>query len=91
MVLGLIFVVVSFFWATVAVSSIDWFNRNQVGFFYLVPIPAWLKLILSGMLFDFVAYLFHRMAHNLPLIWRLNKVHHGDTKLDASSNLCLSV
>ena len=47
MVLGLIFVVVSFFWATVAVSSIDWFNKNQVGFFYVVSVPAWLQLILS--------------------------------------------
>ena len=86
MVLGLIFVVVSFFWATVAVCAIDWLNGNKVGFFYLVSIPAWLQLILSVMLFDFVSYLFHRMAHKLPLIWRLHRVHHSDTNLDASSN-----
>jgi sterol desaturase/sphingolipid hydroxylase (fatty acid hydroxylase superfamily) len=87
MILGLIFVVVSFFWATVAVFTIDWLNSNKVGLFFLISLPAWLQLILSVMLFDFVTYWFHRMAHNLPLIWRLHRVHHSDTKMDASSNL----
>ncbi len=85
-VMGFIFVVASFFWATIAVSSIDWLNKNQIGLFYIVSIPTWVQLILSVMLFDFVSYWFHRTAHKLPLIWRLHRVHHSDTNVDASTN-----
>ena len=86
MVLGFIFVIVSFFWATVSVFSIEWFNKNEIGLFYLFTMPAWLKLILSVMLFDLVSYWFHRMAHRLPLVWRFHRVHHSDTSMDASTN-----
>ncbi len=86
LVLGVIFVIVSFFWATVTVFSINWFNENEIGLFHLLTMPAWLKLVLSVMLFDLVTYWFHRMAHRLPLVWRFHRVHHSDTNMDASTN-----
>ena len=85
-VLGVIFVIISFFWAIVTVFSIDWFNKNGIGLFHLLTVPAWLKLVLSVMMFDLVTYWFHRTAHRLPLVWRFHRVHHADTSMDASSN-----
>ena len=85
-VLGVIFVIISFFWAIVTVFSIDWFNKNGIGLFHLLTVPAWLKLVLSVMMFDLVTYWFHRTAHRLPLVWRFHRVHHSDTSMDASSN-----
>lgn len=84
--MGVVLTVANIIWATVAVITIDWLNNHHVGLLYLVNIPVWLQLIVGVMLFDFTSYWFHRLAHNTPLIWRLHRVHHSDTSLDASSN-----
>lgn len=73
-------------WATVTVFSIEWLNRNQVGLFYLITAPLWLKLVLGVMIFDLVTYWFHRVAHITPVLWRFHRVHHSDTSMDASTN-----
>ena len=73
-------------WATVTVFSIEWLNSHKIGLFFLFEIPLWLKLVLGVMIFDFVTYWFHRIAHITPLLWRFHRVHHSDTSMDASTN-----
>lgn len=73
-------------WATVTVFSIEWLNNHQVGLFYYVQVPVWVKLVLGVVMFDFVTYWFHRMAHLVPVLWRFHRVHHSDTTMDASTN-----
>lgn len=80
------FSVCNIFYATVTVFSIEWLNNRQVGLFYIVQVPVWVKLILGVALFDMVTYWFHRMAHKVPLLWRFHRVHHSDTSMDASTN-----
>lgn len=80
------FFIGNLFWATVTVFSIEWLNNNSVGLLYLLQLPVWLKLILGVVLFDFVTYWFHRIAHKVPLLWRFHRVHHSDTTMDASTN-----
>ncbi len=74
-------------WAIVTVYSIEWLNNNQVGLFYLVQLPLWLKLVLAVAIFDLVTYWFHRIAHKVPVLWRFHRVHHSDTSMDASTYL----
>ena len=73
-------------WATVTVFTIGWLNKNHIVFFYLIQLPLWVKLMLGVVMFDFVSYWFHRMAHITPVIWRFHRVHHSDTTMDASTN-----
>jgi len=73
-------------WSSVTVFSIEWLNNQQVGLFYLVHLPLWLKLLLGVAMFDLVSYWFHRLAHVVPLLWRFHRVHHSDTTMDASTN-----
>lgn len=49
------------------------------------PFP--LKLALGVLFLDLVIYLQHRTFHNVPLLWRLHKVHHTDLDLDVSTGL----
>lgn len=72
-------------WAVVTVLSIEWMNKNEIGLFYLFDLPVWIKLILGIMIFDFVSYWFHRIAHVTPFLWRFHRVHHSDTSMDAST------
>jgi len=43
--------------------------------------------ILAVLLLDMLIYFQHRVFHALPILWRLHRVHHADTELDASSGL----
>ena len=81
------FYMANLLWAFVTVFTIEWLNKHEIGLFYLVTVPLWLKLALGVMMFDFVNYWFHRTAHRIPLLWRFHRVHHSDTRMDASTNL----
>lgn len=81
----IVFYLANLLWATVTVFSIEWFNNHKIGLFYFFELPIWLKLVLGVMIFDFVSYWFHRMAHITPVLWRFHRVHHSDTSMDAST------
>jgi len=81
----IIFFVGNFAWAVFVVWSVEWLNGKQIGLFYYIEIPLWLKLILGVAMIDMVTYWFHRMAHNVPVVWRFHRVHHSDTSMDSST------
>ena len=80
------FVALNFLWAFVVVFCMEWLNSKEIGLFYLLDMPYWLKLILGVAMLDLVSYWFHRLSHLAPFLWRFHRVHHSDTKMDASTN-----
>ena len=80
-----VFLVVNLFWATVTVLSIEWLNLNEIGLFYLIELPVWLKLVLGVAILDMATYWFHRFSHLVPVLWRFHRVHHSDTTMDSST------
>lgn len=80
-----VYLSINFFYATFLVFCINWLNSHQIGLFYLINWPIWLKLFLGVALFDMTTYWFHRMGHVVPLLWRLHRVHHSDTTMDSST------
>jgi sterol desaturase/sphingolipid hydroxylase (fatty acid hydroxylase superfamily) len=76
-----------YFTAIVLVSAIDWLSLHRVGILHYVNMPVWAKLLLGVAAFDFTNYWFHHMVHRVPLLWRFHRVHHSDTRMDASTNL----
>lgn len=75
------------FYVTFQVFCIEWFNEMELGLFFYVELPFWIKLFLGFMLYDFTAYWIHRATHKVPLLWRLHRVHHSDTSMDSSTVL----
>ncbi len=63
-------------------QSMDWglFNRADA-------LPLWLQWAAGLVLLDLAIYWQHRWLHRAPWLWRLHRVHHTDTTLDASSAL----
>ena len=80
-----VFLLGNILWATGLVFSIEWLSKNQVGLFYFIELPVWLKLILGIAMLDMVSYWFHRLSHLVPLLWRFHRVHHSDTSMDTST------
>jgi sterol desaturase/sphingolipid hydroxylase (fatty acid hydroxylase superfamily) len=81
----IVFLIGNLFWATFTVFSIEWLNQNEIGLFYLIQIPVWLKLVLGVAMIDLVTYLFHRLSHKVPVLWRFHRVHHSDTTMDSTT------
>lgn len=49
--------------------------------------PAWLEFGLALLLLDLAIYVQHVVAHRIPWLWRLHRMHHSDMHLDATSAL----
>lgn len=64
------------------------YNTDQgIGLFNLIKLPLWLPVIISVLLLDILIYWQHRLFHRVPLLWRLHRVHHADSHIDASTGL----
>ncbi len=79
------FFIGTYFWTFFLVFSVEWLNNHQIGLLQHINIPYWIKLIIGVAMFDMVTYWFHRMSHKAPVLWRLHRVHHSDTKMDSST------
>jgi len=69
--------------ATVGVAL---FAREQGwGLFNYLEAPAWLAILASVVVMDFVIWLQHVMVHAIPVLWRLHRVHHADLDFDVTT------
>jgi sterol desaturase/sphingolipid hydroxylase (fatty acid hydroxylase superfamily) len=76
------------------VVAIGWLDLQSVlsqqpfGLFYWLPLPQeWMLLVVGLVLIDLSDYLFHRLAHAVPWLWRLHAVHHSDPQIDVSTSI----
>lgn len=54
---------------------------NLVGWSYLVTYPLTLLAL------DLLIYAQHVVFHRVPILWRIHRMHHADTDLDATSGI----
>lgn len=64
-----------------------WAQARGIGLFNALGWPSWLEFALALLLLDAAIYWQHRLLHAWPWLWRLHRVHHTDTTLDATSAL----
>ena len=50
-------------------------------------LPSFLSYVLCFLFIDFIYYALHRLSHQIPILWRLHKVHHSDDRVTASTGL----
>lgn len=60
-------------------------QEQHTGLLPLAPLPAWSKPVIAVLLLDYTLYLWHRLTHQVPLLWRFHRVHHIDREMDAST------
>lgn len=65
----------------------DRVHRRRMGLLKKPELPVWLELPLAVVLLDYTLYIWHVLAHKLPLLWRFHRVHHLDLDLDATTAL----
>jgi sterol desaturase/sphingolipid hydroxylase (fatty acid hydroxylase superfamily) len=70
---------------TAAVGIAFLAQQNNWGFFNVYQAPLALSVIASVIILDFTVYLQHVIAHSLPLLWRIHRVHHVDLDYDVTT------
>lgn len=65
-------------------SLVALFGQN-FGLFNWFDLPFWSVVLVSILALDCLIYWQHRLFHEVPLLWRLHRVHHSDPELDVSS------
>jgi len=62
-------------------------TQSHFGLLHTINIPMWLEVALGFLLLDLTFYYWHRLNHEVPLLWRFHNVHHTDPDLDVSTAL----
>lgn len=60
---------------------------HGVGVFNWLSVPAWVAILVCFIAMDFAIWAQHLVLHKVPWLWRLHRVHHGDTIMDVSTAL----
>jgi len=74
---------------TFAVVPIAWSQANGFGLLYRWGAPSVLTIVLGVFVADLLGYAMHVSMHKVRALWRIHRVHHADTELDASSGIRL--
>ncbi|MCP4384901.1 MAG: sterol desaturase family protein [Hyphomicrobiales bacterium] len=62
-------------------------RANGWGLFSQIELPFVVLLVAGFLIRSLVSWLFHYAMHNVPLLWRVHRVHHTDTHLDVSTTV----
>jgi sterol desaturase/sphingolipid hydroxylase (fatty acid hydroxylase superfamily) len=62
-------------------------ERGRWGLLRRLPLPRPLRVVLGFLLLDYTLYLWHRLNHHAPFLWRFHAVHHIDLDLDSTTGL----
>ncbi|WP_420633016.1 sterol desaturase family protein [Candidatus Palauibacter sp.] len=62
-------------------------RERGFGLLHALGLPGWARIALAVVIFDAWQYLWHRLNHRVPFLWRFHQVHHSDAELDATSGL----
>lgn len=70
-----------------AVAAAEWSRREGFGLLHELAAPAAAAVGATLLARSLLAYGLHRLAHRIPLLWRMHKVHHCDPAVDLSTGL----
>ncbi len=79
--------VASFFFAGATLVATEWARTSSFGVLHWLGAEGVWAFALGFVLFDLWQYVWHRLNHRVPFLWRFHAVHHADRELSASSGL----
>lgn len=70
-----------------ALVAADMAQTGGYGLFNSVELPFMAVLAAGFLARSLVSWIIHYAMHNVPLLWRIHRVHHTDTHLDVSTTV----
>ncbi len=68
------------------VSCYRAFDLHRFGLLYRLGLEGWGNVLATIMTLDGVTYVWHRAYHQVPLMWRMHRVHHSDRDFDVTTS-----
>ena len=62
-----------------------WTEAHSFGLLHWLAWSGWARLVGTFLLVDFWMYLWHRLNHLIPFLWRFHRVHHSDPRMDVTT------
>ena len=62
-------------------------TQHSWGLFNLIELPSILAIIFAIVILDLIIYLQHRIFHEVPLFWKLHRMHHTDVEIDVTTGI----
>ncbi len=79
--------VASLLFAGAILVATEWARGSSFGVLHWLGLEGVWAYALGFVLLDLWQYLWHRLNHAVPFLWRFHAVHHADRELSASSGL----
>jgi sterol desaturase/sphingolipid hydroxylase (fatty acid hydroxylase superfamily) len=79
--------VASLLFAGLTLGATEWARASRFGLLHQLPLPDPWLLLLALLVLDLWQYLWHRVNHHVPLLWRFHAVHHSDAAMSASTGV----
>src|SRR5437667_11082462 len=84
---GISLAILTLLQAPVLVPVAQWAMRHRVGLLNQLEIQPPFDSVVAIVLLDYTLWLWHRVNHQVPFLWRFHLPHHVDLDLDASTAL----
>lgn len=69
------------------ISSAKYASKNNWGLLNQDQLHWIIVFVLTLLIRGFISFFTHYLAHKIPVIWRIHRVHHLDTEMDVSTNV----
>lgn len=78
--------ILSVFLSGFIIGAYQYFELHQFGLLHVLGVESWWNVVLTIIFLDAVTYFWHRAYHQIPMMWRMHRVHHSDLDLDVTSS-----
>ncbi|HUQ68248.1 MAG TPA: sterol desaturase family protein [Planctomycetaceae bacterium] len=75
----------SLFFGTATVAVSVWAAESGFGLLNASPIPWPWRLPVAVLMLDGWLYVWHRLNHEVPFLWRFHRMHHADGEMDVTT------
>jgi sterol desaturase/sphingolipid hydroxylase (fatty acid hydroxylase superfamily) len=78
--------VINFAFGFLILMVCGWTGTADFGLLAMLDLPTWGALLVTVLALDFFAqYVSHYMLHHIPVLFKFHRIHHSDTKVDATT------
>jgi len=78
-------VVLALLFGAATIAAASWTAEQQFGLLNWVAVLSPWRLLPAILLLDGWLYVWHRLNHRIPLLWRFHRVHHADAEMDVTT------
>lgn len=78
-------VVLALLFGTATVAVAIWASEQDLGVLNWLAVAWPWRVLPAILLLDCWLYVWHRMNHRIPLLWRFHRMHHSDAEMDVTT------